>query len=290
MARQIAGIDHAIVGVRNLEQARASYERLGFRATPRGRHVGWGTANYCLMFVDDYLELLGIVDPAEFTNELERFLAEREGLLAVALRSTDPEATHAAWRDAGLEPAEVAPLGRRIEPDLELGFANVMLAPAATGGVRLFACAPLTPKAMRQDAWLRHPNGAKGIASLTIAVDDPEAFHDPMAQVFGSISLTQTDDTLAVHTGNGVLLFVTPDDLDMLHPQLEAIATEAASEGAPTLAALSLKVPDLAATAAWLDHQGIGYRRDSSGTIGVPPEHTHGVMLEFVAAGAAAHA
>ena len=284
MARQIAGIDHAIIGVRNLEQARASYERLGFQATPRGRHVGWGTANYCLMFANDYLELLGIVDPTQFTNDLERFLAEREGLLAVALRTTDPEATQAAWQQAGLEPAEVAALGRRLEPDLELRFANVMLAPAATGGVRLFACSHLTPEAMRQAAWLRHPNGARGIASVTIAVDDPDTFQAPMAQVFGSICLTQTDDTLAVHTGHGVLLFVTPDDLDMLHPELEAIATDAA-DGTPTLAALSLMVGDLAATAGWLDHQGIAYRRDSSGTIGVPPEHTHGVMLEFVAAG-----
>ena len=70
----------------------------------------------------------------------------------------------------------------------------------------------------------------------------------------------------------------------MLHPELEAIATDAAGDGLPILAALSLTVADLAATATWLDHQGIGYRRDSGGTIGVPPEHTHGVMLEFVAA------
>jgi catechol 2,3-dioxygenase-like lactoylglutathione lyase family enzyme len=287
MARQIAGIDHAIIGVRNLEQARASYQQLGFRPTPRGRHVGWGTGNYCLMFANDYLELLGIIDPAEFTNDLEPFLAEREGLLAVALRSTDAAATYEAWHAAGLAPAEVADLGRRLEPDLELRFANVMLAPAATGGLRLFACSHLTPEPMRQPGWLRHPNGARGIASLTIAVDDPDAFYDPMAQVFGSICLTQTDDTLAVHTGNGVLLFVTPDDLDMLHPELEAIATDAAGQGVPILAALSLTVRDLAAAAAWLDHQGIAYRRDSGGTIGVPPEHTHGVMLEFVAAGAA---
>ena len=289
MARQIAGIDHAIIGVRNLEQARASYERLGFQATPRGRHVGWGTANHCLMFADDYLELLSVVDPAQFTNDLDRFLAEREGLLALALQSSDPEETRAAWQAAGLAPAEIVELGRQIEPDLELRFANVMLAPAATGGLRLFACTALTPEAMREAEWLAHPNGAQAIASLTVTVDEPDAFYQPMAQVFGSICLTQTDDTLAVHTGKGVLLFVTPDDLDMLHPELEAIATDAAGDGAPTLAVLSLAVRDLATTAAWLDHQGIAYRRDSGGTIGVPPEHTHGVMLEFVAAAAVAH-
>ena len=95
-----------------------------------------------------------------------------------------------------------------------------MLAPEATGGVPLFACAPLTPEPMRRPEWVAHPNGALGIASVTVAVDDPAACYDPMAQVFGSICLTETDDTLAVHTGQGVLLFVTPDDLDMLHPEL----------------------------------------------------------------------
>jgi catechol 2,3-dioxygenase-like lactoylglutathione lyase family enzyme len=288
MARQITGIDHAIIGVRNLEQARASYQQLGFQPTPLGRHIGWGTANYCLMFANDYLELLGIADPAQFSNDLEQFLAEREGLLAVALHSTDAAATYEAWQEAGLGPVEIAELGRRLERDLELRFANVMLAPAATGGLRLFACSHLTPEPMRQAGWLRHPNGAQGIASMTVAVDDPSAFYEPMAQVFGSICLTQTDDTLAVHTGNSVLLFVTPDDLDMLHPELEAIVTGAADDGTPILAALSLTVRDLAATATWLGHQGIAYRRDSGGTIGVPPEHTHGVMLEFVAAGVAA--
>ena len=136
---------------------------------------------------------------------------------------------------------------------------------------------------MREASWLRHANGAQGIASLTIAVDDPDAYYERMAQVFGSTCLTQTDDTLAIHTGHGVLLFVTPDDLDMLHPELEAIPIDAAGEGAPTLAALSVAVRDLPTTAAWLDHHDIAYRRDSGGTIGVPPAHTHGVMLEFVA-------
>jgi catechol 2,3-dioxygenase-like lactoylglutathione lyase family enzyme len=281
MARQITGIDHAIVGVRDLEQARATYQRLGFQLTPRGRHVGWGTANYCVMFEGDYLELLGIVDASQFTNNLDRFLAEREGLLALALRSTDARATHAAWQAAGLAPAEVKALSRLLEPDTELRFENVMLTPEATGGAALFACAALTPELMRQPDWVRHPNGALGIASATVAVDDPAAFYEPMAQVFGSISLTETDRTLAVHTGRAVLLFATQDDIDMLHPELDSL--EVGQD--PMLVALSLAVPDLAATAAWLGHHDVAYRRDSAGTIGVPPAHTHGVMLEFVAAG-----
>src|SRR5438067_1608228 len=35
----IAGIDHLIVGVRDLEQARLGWRRLGFTLSPRGRHI-----------------------------------------------------------------------------------------------------------------------------------------------------------------------------------------------------------------------------------------------------------
>ena len=60
MSVAIAGIDHAIIGVRELEPARETYTRLGFTLSPRGRHIGRGTANYCIMFEHDYLELRGI--------------------------------------------------------------------------------------------------------------------------------------------------------------------------------------------------------------------------------------
>ncbi|MEZ5904967.1 MAG: VOC family protein [Geminicoccaceae bacterium] len=53
---------------------------LGFNSAARG-HVGWATANYCIMFRDDYLELLGIVDPTGFTNGLDERLAAGEGLM-----------------------------------------------------------------------------------------------------------------------------------------------------------------------------------------------------------------
>ncbi len=280
MTSGLFGIDHVIVGVRDLEQARATYQRLGFRPTPRGRHVGWGTANYCLMFEQDYVELLGIVDPARFTNDLDRFLEDREGLLSIVLRTGDPEATRDAWRGAGLEAAEIAELARLLEPETELRFRNVMLGAEATGGVPMFACAHLTPGPMRQAEWLAHPNGAVSIRSITVVAEDPAAYWDPMGRVFGTTSLTDTDDTLAVHTGQGgVVLFVTPDDLEVLHPEFEAVR----AEGQPVIAALTLRVDDPDATAAFLDGQGVPYRRNAAGTVGIAPEHTHGVLLEFTA-------
>lgn len=286
MVNHIMGIDHAIVGVRDLAHARTTYERLGFHVTPLGRHVGWGTANYCLMFPADYVELLGIVDAEQFTNNLDRFLETREGLLSLALRSANPEGTHEAWQAAGLEPAAVSDLSRLLDSEVELRFKNVVLTPATTGELPLLACAPLTPDLMREPEWLDHPNGAVGIESITVVLDDPGTLALPMAKVFGATNLTETDDTLAVHTGHGVLLLTTPDGLSMLHPEMDAIA----ANGAPMLAALTLLVRDPVETAAELDRREIAYSRAAGGTIGVSPEHTHGVMLEFAAAGGVARA
>ena len=84
MSAAITGVDHVLVGVRDLELARETYTRLGFTCTPRGSHIGWGTANYCIMFADDYVELLGVVDPTKFTNRLDEFLDRREGLMGLA--------------------------------------------------------------------------------------------------------------------------------------------------------------------------------------------------------------
>ena len=170
--RHIVGIDHAVVGVRDLEHARSGYERLGFRLTPRGHHVGRGT-----------------VDPAKPTHDLDRFLEQREGMMALALLSTDADATRSAWQEAGLA-SDLCHLGRTLEPETELRFKNVKLALEATGGVPLFACAHLTPEPMRQPELLEHPNGSFGIASITVAVDEPGALVEPMAQVFGSTNLT----------------------------------------------------------------------------------------------------
>src|SRR5262245_60101974 len=100
----IMGIDHTLIGVRDLEAARTAWARLGLQITPRGRHIGWGTANYCIMLERGYIELLGIVDDKQLTNNLDKFLEQREGLLGLAFNSRDGDATAAWLRKQGLHP------------------------------------------------------------------------------------------------------------------------------------------------------------------------------------------
>lgn len=280
MDRHLAGIDHVIIGVRDLDAARAAYARLGFNSTPRGRHKGWGTANHCIMFEEDYLELLGIVDPSQFTNNLDRFLAEREGLLGVALLSRDAEKTRAAWLEAGAAPQEMRDLGRMLESEageVELRFRNVLLPPESTGGLGLFACEHLTPELLRRPAWLLHPNGARAIRSCTVAASEPEPVVVALRRVFGSAAITGTDQVVAAHTGHGVVLVAPPEDAALMHPLVEL------PDGtvAPRLVALTLVAADLDQAAAFLTLQGVPHRRAPNGDVLIPPSEAHGVALEL---------
>src|SRR5271166_926643 len=144
MDNGIAGLDHVIVGVRDLERARMGWSRLGFTLSPRGRHIGQGTANYCVMFASDYVELLGIVDANDFVQRLDAFLAEREGLMAMAFApAVAPEEVRSALLQLQLHPSEPRPLGRRLElPDGPVmpRFSLISLPPEETpGSTALFA-------------------------------------------------------------------------------------------------------------------------------------------------------
>ena len=142
----IAGIGHVVVG--DLEGARRTWETLGFTLTPRCRHKGWGTANYCVMFADDYIELFGIVDARRFTNNLDQFLDEHgEGLLSLALATDDAKVAYRGLRRVGAEAPKT--LGRLLElPEgtVDARFSLVHLPPAATPGLRAFVYQHLTPE------------------------------------------------------------------------------------------------------------------------------------------------
>ena len=281
-ANGITGIDHVLVGVDDLEGALEAYRRLGFTPTPRGRHIGWGTANYCLMFPKDYVELLGIVDPTQPTNNLERFLARRQGLFGLALATDDAAAAHAELEAAGLSPARPQDLGRRLE--LEEGavtprFTLVQLPPQAAPHVPTFLCQHLTPELVRRPTWLTHANGAQGIAAVTIVVPDPVELSTPYRRLFGAGAVTTTDDVLTVQTGSAALVFTSPEALPRLYPEIDAEGAE------PYLAGLTLRAGDVAATARCLGDRGVPFHGERLDAVVVEPAEACGVLLEFTKAG-----
>lgn len=280
MTSALSGIDHVIVGTRSLEAGRAAYERLGFTLTPRGSHIGWGTANYCIMFAHDYIELLGIVDPTQFTNNLDKFLAVREGLLGLAFGATDAKLAAEALRARGIAAEGPLPLERRLElpegtvlPRFEL----VRFPEAAAPGLGAFICRHLTPELLRKPAWLEHGNGAARILSATVVVERPAALAETYEKLVGQGAVTPTDRLITLRVGGHAILVLDPDELGVLHPKVLPI--EGAT--APYLAALSLAVASPERTAAFLAARGVAFQREVDGAVVVAPAAACGLWLIF---------
>jgi hypothetical protein len=277
----IAGIDHVIVAVRELENARTAWSRLGFTLSPRGRHVGQGTANYCVMFSSDYLELLGIVDAADSVERLDAFLARREGPMAAAFAPAGAtEEARTALLRRQLHPSEPRPLVREIE--LPSGtvmprFSLISLPPDETPALDSFLCSHLTPELMRQPEWLIHPNGAIGLRAVHVLVESTAPLLPAYDRLFGIVQVTTTDAVAVIHIGRQRLVFSTPDDFQTMHPGIEIDPGFAV----PGIVALELGVDRLQRTIDHLTQRRVAFDEMPGGTLAVPAREASGAVLLF---------
>lgn len=280
MAHNITGLDHTVLAASDLEAARETYRRLGFTLTPRGRHIGWATGNYCIMFRQNYLELLGIAEPGAFTAGLEEMLKQKgEGVHKLVLGTDDAVAAHAALAASGFNPSEPQSLKRELELPEGIvlpAFSLVHLPPEATPETSMFLCQHLTPELLRRPEWLVHPNGAEHMTGVVVVVENPSALEFAYERLFGAGSAVRTDRMVAVRAGSDVILFVTPDDLGTLFPDIDHPVRPA-----PYVAGMRFRVHNPDAAAAWFTAAGVSHARSLDGTVLVPPEAAHGCFLEF---------
>jgi catechol 2,3-dioxygenase-like lactoylglutathione lyase family enzyme len=279
MQNGIAGIDHVIVAVRDLERARMGWTRLGFTLTPRGRHLGQGTVNYCIMFPGDYLELLGFAEPDEYVHRLQTFLAQREGPMSVAFAPDGAaENAAAALTELGLHPGEPRVLGRQLElPEGTVvpRFSLVSLPTEETPGLDCFICGHMTPELVRRQAWLEHPNGVTGLYNIWVIVPDTAALLPAYDRLFGLHEVTTTDAVAAVRTGPHRLLFLTEDDFETMHPSVDL----GPGFAAPGIAALELIVADRERTADYLTQWQVAFDELPDGRLAIPACEANGTVL-----------
>jgi hypothetical protein len=281
MHNGIAGIDHIIVGVRDLERARMGWTRLGFTLSPRGRHIGQGTANYCIMFASDFVELLGIVDPNDSVQRLAAFLSRREGARGVAFAPAGtPEEVRSDLLQRELHPAEPRALGRQME--LPGGtviprFSLIFLPQDETPALDSFICAHLTPELMRRPEWLDHANGANGIKGIHVLVENTAALLEAYDRLFGIQQVTTTDAVVCVHAGRHQILFSTPDDFLTMHPALDIPA----DFPLPGIVSVELNVEGREHTADYLTQWQIAFNEMPGGALVVPASEANGTILFF---------
>ena len=279
-AESISGIDHTLVGVKDLEAARTLWQTLGFTVTPRGRHIGWGTGNYCIMFESGYIELLGVVQPTEFLNGLDVFLKSREGLMGLAFGTDDAKRLQTALEAVGIASDGPKDLKRKLElPEGEALPAFSLLFPdkQALPDLNAFVTQHLTPEIIRRPEWLRHANRARRLVSVTVVAADPAKTALGYLPIFGPERIKVSDTMTVVDTGGGAIRFVTPGGLRMLYEAVLPLPDFAP----PWIAAMKIEVADKNRCLDFLKDRHLPVEKTGKGCL-VPPEIANGCILEFV--------
>ncbi|MEO7744409.1 MAG: VOC family protein [Usitatibacter sp.] len=167
-------LDHVVIAVADLASAIEDYRALGFTVQIGGRHPGRTSHNALIVFADDaYVELIAWSEPGPAERWYDMLQQHGEGFMDFALVPGDVALAIDEARSRGLEMSGPHD-GSRVRPDgRELRWRTARQARFDLP----FLCGDVTPRDWRvpTGAGRRHPNGARGIASLTLAVHDVKA-------------------------------------------------------------------------------------------------------------------
>jgi hypothetical protein len=190
------------------------------------------------------------------------------------------EEAAAALAALGLHPSEPRALGRQLElPEGTVvpRFSLLTLPPEETPGLDCFLCGHLTPELVRRPEWVAHPNGALGIHSVHLLVEDTAPLLPAYDRLFGLHEVTTTDAVAAVRAGPHRILFSTPDDFMTMHPDIEIDPDFLL----PGIAAIELAVTSRDAAADYLAQWQIPFDEPPDGRLIVAADDANGTVLFF---------
>jgi hypothetical protein len=278
MTAKVGRVDHPVVAVHELEPTRAQYQKLGFVVPPAGRHQEWGTANICIMFADDYLEIRGVGDPGKFLAGLDKFLVHGQGLCGVAFNAKNADESYAQGKASGLGIEVPKHLNRKLvleDRTLDLHFKTVMLSHDLYPGLtHANLCEHLTPDELRQPGWLDHPNGVVSFGRLVGVVSDFDGAQQAYERLLGAQNVKRAADRLWLDFGEGA-------DVELITPEEAARRGDAQpARGDAYMASATLLVRDIQQTQRVFEHNGIRFRQ-VDGALAVDPADACGAHLYF---------
>jgi hypothetical protein len=281
------GLDHLVLTVRDLDAAEARFRALGFTLTPRAHHP-FGTSNNLAIFDGNFLELLGVSDPAKipgheagrfsFGQHTVEFLKRGEGLSFIVLDTADARADHRefqARRIATFEPVDFSRGAKQPDgSDRTVSFTICFALPPDPAPPHFVCQQRHPPENFWRPEYQAHDNTARRISEVVLRADGSEGLAPFYAALFGREALQESADGLVVRTGRGRISALTPAALR------RRFGFEGARDGA--IVAMRFAVADLGRAERSLAAGGASFTR-ADGALRVAPEHGFGALLEFAA-------
>jgi catechol 2,3-dioxygenase-like lactoylglutathione lyase family enzyme len=210
------GIDHVPIVVNELESAIASYSRAGFIVVRGGKHP-IGSHNALIAFADgSYLELIAFTKP-NTAHRWQQALAKGSGIVDFCMITDNLAADIDSMRRAGAEIGDPFSLTRDRPDGYHLSWVLATPEPPFNGQVP-FLIKDDTPRDERVPRERSHSNGATGIRTLSIAVNDPGMTSRYYARVLGRPGAPIERPNLEAA---GVAFTIGPNEVQLLSSKSE---------------------------------------------------------------------
>jgi hypothetical protein len=255
-------LDHVAHFVRDRAAARAALARAGFAPAPISIQVNpdpaggpprpTGTGNVTAMFARGYVEILFKTGDTPIARELDAALARYAGLHLAAFAVADAAAAHRRLGEAGFRTQPLVEMQRPVDtvagPDIA-AFTIARIVPGEMPEGRIQMLTHRTEHTVWQPRWLDHPNGARGLAALTIAVADVDEAAARFARFTGRAAAA-CEGGQAIILDRGRAELVTADAFRGRFPEI-------AIPSLPFMGACTITVASLATADGMLRRGGI---------------------------------
>ena len=260
-------IDHTVLAMPSLEDARRVFEALGFIVAPNARHP-FGTENACVFLADgSFIEPLAVghretceaaaKDGNVFVarDQAHRFRIGTPSFSGLAFASTNADHDAADLREAGHGGEETLDFERRFKTpageDSFVGFRLAFARDLRAPDVSFFTCQPTHTHKPDRSALIAHPNGATGTARLVFGEPNPTDFQYYLQELTGDREAEADSFGMRLSAGSSAIEVASPEALELRYGVRRGQERGLSFEG------MVLSVRDLAAVRPFAEACGL---------------------------------
>ena len=288
-------LDHTMMRVKSLPEARSAWQRLGFTTTPYrpnpsmgGGEAGGRGGNHLVIFTPQSpgttnLIELGWADPEHAQPEVLAALSGDPGLAMLLHAADDIDVLRESWAKLGLSLSpEIYHDG--VYEDPETGQVDpvryrAFLVDDTAWNYRLGGAQALDLTHYTRPDWRSHPNGASFWQSVTLCVGVNELLDaaDFLGRLYGSHVRRIGDNKFEIPVRHLSVRLATAEGFAELHP---AVRNDDGEPDPRVTTGMKIIVNDLGRTREALEANGVQHLPRGS-SIHINPDDATGIAIEF---------